>query len=417
MKREFVLFGAANMALKGAAFLVVPVVMKLLGPDQYGMWVLLSPIVTYSLLFSLGVPNAMNRLIPILKGKGELSRIADIRGIALFAMMGSVAVAGSILLGGVYIGPYRNLHVAVLALIPLLFMQNFQQFVHIRCRSEGEFNLVSKGSLVQAIIYPVLAISGVTLAGLPGFMIGQAAALGLSACAIIWMGRLQIYFRKSRKLLFELIREGFPIALVSLIGGFLEVTDRMIIGTMLGTRQAGYYGLSVTINSLVLIVPTLLAQLFYPKIAFEYGRESSASLYNLFRTNQKWNFVSLLIVPGLALAAGRYAIPLYLPSYTPGLLAMEINVLVAVILAIGMPWSDILLVEGHHRVRFMIIILSLLLNVTLGTAAAKLGYGIEGVAGATMVSACVMTALFFLSTMKFLSHAKQAWRTSTVDLS
>lgn len=402
MKKEFILFGASNIALKGAGFLVVPVVMKLLGPEQYGLWVLFSPIVTYSLLFSLGVPNAMNRLVPILNGKGSTFQVEDIHGVALFSMLGAVVVVSVVFVCVVYVGPYQYLRIAALALALLLLAQNFHQFIHIRCRSEGRFNLVSKGSFIQAVIYPVFALLGVTLAGLPGFIVGQAIALVLSAYSIVWLGGLRLYFRKNKRLLFDLIKEGFPIAMLSLIGGFLEVTDRLIIGTMLGTKQAGYYGLSIVVNSVVLIIPTLLAQLFYPKMAYEYGRNSPATLYKLFRKNQKWNFLSLLLIPTLALIGGEIFIPIYLPDYLPGVHAMEINVFVAVILAIGMPWSDILLIEGHHRIRLMIIMVSLFFNATLGFAAAKLGYGIEGVAAATLFSAILMTLLLYGNTKKFL---------------
>jgi O-antigen/teichoic acid export membrane protein len=109
MKEESLLLTASNIILYVVRFPVLLYAMKLVGPGQYGIWVILSPLITYSLLFSLRAPNAMNRLVPILKGLRGFTRIEEIRNVTLFLMLAAVSIMSIIIFLVVLLGGNRNL--------------------------------------------------------------------------------------------------------------------------------------------------------------------------------------------------------------------------------------------------------------------------------------------------------------------
>ena len=388
-------------------FCLLPIVMRTLGPEQYGQWILLAPMLTYSVLLSLGVPNAMNRLVPILNGRGMSQSVREIQAVTLFAMMGAILMLVLVIgVAGIW-GVGNQFRSIIPAFVVLLIAHNFHQYVQIRSRAEGLFEVVSRSTVVQAVTYPVCALFGVFFGGLHGFILGQALALLIAGAVIQRLANARIEILCNWRLLRQLVAEGIPIAMLSLAGGAMDVVGRYLIGLRLGQTSVGYYGLSVFATSAVLIIPTILAQLFYPKIAFEYGRGSGPRFYELFRANQRWNLISLLLVP-LVVVATLWLMTGYLASYQPGFPAMCINILAAIITAAGMPHSDVLLVRGQYLVSFLIIATALLINFGLSWLSLDYGNGMEGVAWSAVVASTCMTSLLFISTRKLLVALKDS---------
>src|SRR5699024_2325706 len=72
--------GSATLINAILAFIVGILTRNILGPDQYGIWVTISLIFTFSPLFHLGILNAMNREVPFYQAKNDEERVSKIRG-------------------------------------------------------------------------------------------------------------------------------------------------------------------------------------------------------------------------------------------------------------------------------------------------------------------------------------------------
>jgi len=91
--REFLLFSSSTILYQGSRFLTALGAAKILGPGVYGLWNMLNLILTYGRLAHLGVINAMNRDVPLFKGKRDFQRVEEIRRASLGFMSLSTIVA------------------------------------------------------------------------------------------------------------------------------------------------------------------------------------------------------------------------------------------------------------------------------------------------------------------------------------
>lgn len=91
--REFLLFSSSTILYQGSRFLTALGAAKILGPGIYGLWNMLNLILTYGRLAHLGVINAMNRDVPLFKGKRDFQKVEEIRRASLGFMSLSTIVA------------------------------------------------------------------------------------------------------------------------------------------------------------------------------------------------------------------------------------------------------------------------------------------------------------------------------------
>ena len=69
----------------------------------------------------------------------------------------------------------------------------------------------------------------------------------------------------------DLVSVGFPIMLAGLLFGLLTTIDRWLILIYLDRVQVGYYGIvGITVSGLLLL-PGIVSQQYYPRLAFAYG--------------------------------------------------------------------------------------------------------------------------------------------------
>jgi len=400
-------FGISSIFIKASAFFIAYIAMKELKPELYGAWTLLSPILIYSFLFAFGTPSAMSRQIPIIKGRGENEKIPEIYGVTFFVMFCSAIAACVIAVIGLeYLWKYQDLYKIMASVVLLIFSYNFNLYVQSYCRSNDRFDLLSKGGVLQAVIYLLFSATGIFYAGLVGFIVGQSAAFFVSALFVVWLGNIKLFFRRNSKVFLQLAKDGLPFALISLSSVLFEVVDRLIIWLMISVESVGFYGLSMIVHSIIVMVPTLLSQFFYPKMAREYGRDSFVSVRAFHAKNVRANLVSSAAIPVSVLLTGMWLVPIFLPDYVSGLPAMYINILAASIFSIGLPWGTLLLMYGSHKIRLKIIFVSLLINAILGVSAVLFGLGIEGVAVATLASSIIMTIWLFIVARKYLSKSE-----------
>ena len=69
--REFIIFSGSTVASQASRLVVAMLVARWVGPLHFGIWNALQPILAYSKAVFCGVPNAMNREVPVLMGGGK----------------------------------------------------------------------------------------------------------------------------------------------------------------------------------------------------------------------------------------------------------------------------------------------------------------------------------------------------------
>ena len=140
---------------------------------------------------------------------------------------------------------------------------------------------------------------------------GSAAAVALGYAI-----RRPIVRRPSPTLTLRLMSMGFPIMLSGLLGNLFYTADRWAAAVRLEPEAAGSYGLASLIASAVFLVPAVIAQQQYPRMAMLHGRDASAARLReaALRQSLVAGAASLLTALGVATFA-LVIIPRILPAY------------------------------------------------------------------------------------------------------
>ena len=85
--REFILFSVSTVSFQASRFIVALIVARWVGPEQYGIWNALQPLLTYSVIVFCGIPNGLNREIPFLAGQGEVEAAKQIFNFSLLFVL------------------------------------------------------------------------------------------------------------------------------------------------------------------------------------------------------------------------------------------------------------------------------------------------------------------------------------------
>lgn len=262
--------------------LTVPIYLRLIGVDRYGILVIAWVILGYFGVFDLGLGRATAQRIASMK-HAEPSKRAEVfwTALALNTVFGVI--------GGLFLWPVATYY--------------FTNYLHVPKQLQLEI-LAAVPWLVFAM--PVSTVSGV----LSGSLQGRERFLALNVCsvlestlsqlfplAVVWLhgpniawlvpatllGRVLVFLimfvqcylhlpltkvvTMNRNLLVPLFRFGGWVTVTSFIGPLLSTFDRFIIGSIAGPKAVTYYTVPFSIISRVSTIPGSLANTLFPRFS------------------------------------------------------------------------------------------------------------------------------------------------------
>jgi O-antigen/teichoic acid export membrane protein len=260
-----------------------PIMLRLMGQAQFGLYSLVGSVVGYLGLVSFGFGGAYMRFYSRFRAAGDLEGVRGLNGLFLivFSAMGLIAVAGGTLLG-LNIGPLlggqfsagevgtARVLVAILVLnLAITFPTSvFNSFVISHERFVFQKLLQIAGTIVSPlIVLPVLLL---------GYQsIGMAVAT--TALNVALAVRTMIYCRSALKMRFSF--HGFDFALlreIAVFSGYVFISmvvdqvnwnvDKYIIGRFRGAIPVAIYGVAALFNMNYLAFSTAISSVFVPRI-------------------------------------------------------------------------------------------------------------------------------------------------------
>jgi O-antigen/teichoic acid export membrane protein len=387
------------------------VIARVLDPSDYGLWMTLLLIVSYSSIASLGTVETLLKQLPYYMGRGDLNRAREVEG----AVLGSLFISVFIL---IFTGGTFHLFVrvesfsSVLPLVYLMIMTAslslFSAYYYHRFIAHQNFKIVSALETIRSILSIVLLISCSWLWKLTGTVIGflicELMLLVLSFnLSRSRFGKVKVSFKLN--LLWEMVKIGFPITMVFWFFMLQTSIDRIISISMLGKTATGYYGLGVSIVSMVILIPMTVGRVLYPKINEWVGK--SVSLTDM----------SLIVVkPTLGLSIG---IPLVLgtmifvmpalyyqifPKYIDGLSSAQILILGSFFACTLRNGVNYLVAQNKQFLLLRHVLVALTFNVICNFTFVKLGLNIRGIAIGTSLSSAILSFLIWKSTLNHMGY-------------
>lgn len=385
------------------------VVARVLGPTDYGLWNALQLITIYGTYASLGLLNALNREVPIYRGRGDEGKIAQMRNASLGAMVGlSVLLCGGIfayaLMNRERFDP--NLLVGIMFMGGVVALQQLLVFFDVLFRSANDFATVGRLRLYRTLVEMALAV--VLVWGL-SFLGRLLAAVATSIFLIGYsISRNSFPIRPSwdPPEVGHLIRLGLPLVAAEILYGIFTSLDRLMIARHLDRTALGYYSVGLMAVGFLFVLPRVVWEILYPRFGERFGETGKPAalehfiIVPLFGTATVMALLSgavvILLPVGLAVA---------LPGYMAGLDAARVLVCGSFFLALaGGPGIFIQTVTSRQTALLLTYGGGLSLAAAFNWLVLSLGYGILGVALATSLAYSLVATALLLHVLAHFSR-------------
>ena len=166
--REFLGFGSSTIVERGSRLASSLVAAALLGPAVWGYWFLLNLILQYGMLVHLGAVNGMNREVPAVMGRGDVTEAETLRRSAFgFLILSYVATAALLGLVATFFRDALPLP-DIVAALALLAAQQAHGFALTSLKARTAFGIVSRIQFASALLHPVIVLPATWLWGSPG---------------------------------------------------------------------------------------------------------------------------------------------------------------------------------------------------------------------------------------------------------
>ena len=397
-----------------------PVMIRILGQSEYGLYTLVGSVVSYLSLFSLGFTGAYLRFYSKRKTQKDSEGIARLNGMFMMIFLAMSFVA--FLCGMILVQFPRQLFgenltnselqtaqilMVILALnISLTFPSGLLDSI-ISAHEKFLFQRIV--TLVGVICNPVLAM--------PLLLCGYGSIAVVSVTTIITIIKLIVNLFYCRKILcvrfsfekfdFHVLHEiaGFSLFLFlnMIIDQVNWSVDKFILGRVSGTRAVAVYGVGAQINSLVITFSTSISSVFAPRvnrIAADNEADRDQKFTELFTRVGRIQYLVLMLIVSGFVVFGKYFITNIYSTYEyiqayPVALLLIIPAFVPLIQNLGI---EIQRSVNKHQIRSIIYLAMALLNVIISIPLAKtfgpIGSALGTAIGLIMANGIIMNIYY-----------------------
>lgn len=140
---------------------------------------------------------------------------------------------------------------------------------------------------------------------------------------------------------------GFPIMLGGAVFSIFVTSDRWIATTLPGAAAAASYALASLVGSATVMLPTVISQQTYPRMAIAYGeRHDGPEVLGMARRQNRTAFAMTAPLALLVGGAAALLIPRFLPQYTESVVPIGVIVMGLAALAAFTGYGNYLIVIG-----------------------------------------------------------------------
>lgn len=388
---------------------------RILGPELTGVTaatILL--VLNYTVHAHLGALNALGQRYPYLVGQGSRDAQEEItrmpRVILGFVSIGAGGAAMIVLglafwqfLNGSRLLALGFIFGAVIAI--LLLYKTYYIFV---IRSTNQFVYLSRYTLMFSWL-PLAWVAGARYGG----VVGQWIALGateLIMCVALYrnVGR-DIKWEFDLKASWQYIKLGFPIYSVGTLFGVFTTIDRLTVAIFLGTTALGLYGVASMAATFLGIVPGMIGQIMWPRMAEKFG-VAGQNWREILPFIEKPTFLMAFLLPiliGVVILAIPPVTEILLPRYTSGIAAAQISIITVYFLGLMGMYATFLGTSLRLLPYGIVTALGIGLNLTGSYLGVHFGWGLVGIAWTKVIAYGVVAVLLFCYVERLFNHQWQ----------
>ena len=385
-------YGGSVLLLQALRFGMSILCARLIGPSEWGFWMLLNTVLAYSYVADLGVVNGMSRDIALFRGQGDHARVSKIVNASTSLVLLTSALCALAAVGYALTRTDSHLRTSTLIFALLLLFYKLFNFAQVSSMAHDDFTGVAKVNFCFAAI-TLPCITMVFLWGLTGFLWAQVLSFALAGC--LYIGPLAPNFRwgLDRSELLRLALGGLPIAAVGITATLITSIDRWMVAAFLGIRPVGHYSLVVMAWSAISLVPQIVASRTYPQLAEAWGRTGDLRIVAGLAKESAWVGLALtaLVVLVMETAVPQIVVR-FLPAYTAGIAPMRIAALGFLFQAATSCYTNIFNVIAQQLLLLAVQALAAISTVAVTAVLLAAGWGLQGAALGSTLGSCIYFA-------------------------
>ena len=382
-------------------FVYTPIMLRLMGNSEYGLYSLVSSVIAYLSVLDMGFGNAMIRFVSKAKARKEKKEEYKINGLflILYSIIGIITIIiGCILLSNIQkmfpaltdieIKKAKIIMEILIFTIAISFpLSIFDSYV-LACE---KFKFLKTLNLIKTISIP--------LTMLPLLFLGYksiAMVIVTSAYNIIYhIATLICCFKKlnmkikisvkniDKDLFKSIFNYSFFVFLSLIVDTVFNNTDQVILGSVCGTMAVSIYAVGTKIVNMNVTVSTTISGLFLPRITkMLEEKDSDEKISDLFiKVSRIQIYLMMLILSGFVIF-GRQFLNLWVgPDYKdvyyiilliigPSLIPLTQNIGISVIQA-----------RNQHQFRAIVYAFIAIINIVISIPLARKFEGIGAAIG------------------------------------
>lgn len=377
-------------------------VARYLGPGQYGILSYAIAFVgLFSAIASLGLDSIVVReLIKTPQKRNEL-----LGTVFCLKLAGAVLMFGAIIIGTRFIS---NDDFTGLLIIIIASSYIFQAFsvIDLNFQAEVKSCYVVQAQIAQLIISSVIKLLLIWI----GAPLLWFAIVFLIDAIILAAGLAYNYLRNGRRIFAwkfklamakALLKDSWMLMFASMSIMLYMQMDQIMIKTMLGNEELGFYAVAVKLSAVWYFIPMAITGSLFPAIIS--AKKKSENLYHI-RLQQLYDLMAwtaIAIALPITFLSPWVIKTLYGSAYLSGASVLSIHIWAGVFVFLGVASGRWLEIENYTKTYFFRTFIGAIINLILNIILIP-KYGIDGAAIATLVSqfAIIFFMGFILKTRK-----------------
>lgn len=364
-------------------FIYTPIMLRLLGQAEYGLYGIASSVMGYISLLNFGIGGTIVRYLSKYRAEGNREQEARVAGlfIKIYSVICVLILAAGFTFAAnaqVYGRSLTADEVQTLRILIVLMTVNTAVFLPFSVFSSVvlayERYIFSKlvgvlSTVASPVLHLVLLYWGYGSVGLViGSTVLNVVTYGLYTVYSLGKLKMRPSFRRAEPgLLGEILKFSSFVFLASLVDTLYWTTDKLIIGWAKGTKDTAVYNIGATFNVFVTGLSSAISGLLVPKLTRMAVKDTPKEEYTrIFIKVGRLQFIIVSFIVSAFVAFGRqfialWAGPEYGASYFVALLTM-IPVTIPLIQNTGI---NLLYALNRHQFRSTVYACIAVVNVAL----------------------------------------------------
>lgn len=385
---------------------------KLLAPEQYGIWKLFEIIPLYASYLHLGTRDAMRFFIPLYSSRNDYDKTAIIKE-TVFSSSLIINLLLSCLL--VILGFQKAFSIearvgffAMSVIILLVFMVEY--YIAL-LRAYEDFGLIAASTYINAGSLFVFTIPLLWFLKLYGLYITILLTYVITLVFLRLKHNIGLRFNIDIKILKELFVKGAPIMVSDFIVLLITTSDRLIVSSLMGSRDLGYYGIAILVVAFVMQIPGTAREILEPRLMRIVEKTSPEEILNDYLLKPLINTSYLMpFIIGPIFILMPVLIPLILPRYVNGIVPAQILSMGAYFLSMAyVPRSVIVANNLQLRVAAVLPVI-LVFNVAVSVILINQGFGLQGAALGSSIAFFVLFVTLFVLLERSIKNRCNDWK-------